>query len=113
MTAPKAPDGLHDAGRALWRSVLAEYELSRAELHVLELACQAADRGAQAHAEVERLGITVEGRYGPRLNPAVPILRDAQAAVVANLRALGVVNPAEPPPYDPHRPGPKPKGARR
>jgi len=87
---------------------MTDYDLSGAELAVLALACQAADRSEQARAEIDELGITVAGRYGPRLNPAVPIERDARAAVVANLRALGVVNPASMPTRDEHTPGRKP-----
>lgn len=89
-----------------------EHECSASEEHILELAAIAADRAAQARAEIDRDGITVAGRYGPRLNPAIPVERDARAAVLAHLRALGVVNPAEMPIRDDHTPGPKPRRRR-
>lgn len=108
----RAASGLRKAGRALWRAVLADYALSAAELRVLDHACQAADRAAEAKAEVDRDGVTVEGRYGPRIHPAAAVERDARAAVLRALKDLGVVDRREPGRRDDHTPGPKP-GARR
>jgi hypothetical protein len=110
---PRPPAGLKATGKKLWQSVLNDYELSDAERHVLELAAIAADRMTMAQAEIDANGLLLEGRYGPRLNPAVPIERDSRAAVLAHLRALGVVNPSDLPARDSHTPGPKPKGIRR
>lgn len=103
------PAGLGEAGAALWRTTLAEYELSGPEQAVLALACQAADRAAEARAAIDASGgVVVTGRYGPRLNPGVAAEKDARAAVLVNLRALGVVNAPELSTRDRSTPGPKP-----
>lgn len=107
----RATAGLRKAGRTLWRAVLADYALSAAELRVLDAACEAADRAAEAKAEVDRDGVSVPGRYGPRIHPAAAVERDARAAMLRALKDLGVVDRREPGRRDDHTPGPKP-GAR-
>ena len=103
---------LGKAGKALQAAVLADYELTEAEQAVLIQACEAADRAASAKAQVDRDGVTLEGRYGPRIHPAAAVERDARAAVLRSLVALGVVDRRQPTVRDLHTPGPKP-GARR
>ena len=43
-------DGLGEAGRALWRSVLGSYELSAGELELLHRACVTSDLCARSTA---------------------------------------------------------------
>ena len=42
--APKTPQGLHEAGKKLWLSVVGEYELETYEELLLLQACRCADR---------------------------------------------------------------------
>lgn len=109
---PLRTGALGAAGQALWDAVTADYAFSGAELAVLEQACQAADRAAEAKAAVDRDGVTVDGRYGPRIHPAAAVERDARTAMLRALKDLGVVDRREPVARDEHTPGPKPRGAR-
>jgi hypothetical protein len=65
-----APEGLGDAGRNLWYSIIgavaAGNELDERELHSLERACRCADEIALLEAAVDRDGVTVEGSRGQR-----------------------------------------------
>jgi hypothetical protein len=55
LRQPKPPAGLGSAGLQVWRSILAEYDVSDAEgLIVLGLAAQAADRAADCKAAIDR-----------------------------------------------------------
>ena len=105
----RPPKHLRAAGRALWRAVIAEFELNSAEAAVLARACEAADRAEDARLALDRDGVVVTGRYGqPVAHPAVDIERQNRALIGQLLRSIGVLNPPILPPYVPGRPGPKP-----
>src|SRR5687767_3040990 len=88
---PTAPRHLHDAGKALWRGVLADYEVTDThDLARLQAAAEAADRITQAREAVERDGAYVEGRFGMKAHPALAIERDARTQLLRALRELGV-----------------------
>jgi phage terminase small subunit len=74
----------------LWAAVVADYSLERAELEMLALACEAADRLAQARELLKREGLMIECKIGPRAHPAIAIERDARAAVGRLMRQLGL-----------------------
>ena len=107
---PKPPNGLQAAGRALWRAVLSGYELSESEQALLELACGARDDAAAARAAIIRDGAVIDGRYGPRAHPGIPIARQAEAIVSRILGQLGTIDRDAAAYRDPHAPGPKPRG---
>lgn len=90
MTTSTAPKHLDTAGRALWASVSGLYELDPREAAILAAACESADRAAEARTLLDADGIVVDGRLGSRAHPAVSIERDARAAMVRSLAALGV-----------------------
>ena len=74
MTTPRAPSGLQERSRRLWRAVVDSYELSDAELEVLRCACEALDRADAAAATVKAEGITIRDRYGvPKCHPAAEL----------------------------------------
>lgn len=105
--APTAPPGLDAPGRRLWRDVLAEFELSAAELAVLETACRALDRMRAAEKMIAVEGITTPGRWGAQPHPAVIISRDAAAAMRAAVKQLRIEVEADDGKVA--RPGPRPQ----
>lgn len=84
------PDGLDDAGSALWEAVTVEYQLEPHERVLLAEACRLADRVAGLEAVVEREGLMVTGSMGqPRLHPAVAEIRQSRLTLV---RVLGGIS---------------------
>ncbi len=83
------PAHLGPAGAALWKAVTADYALEPREAAILVAACESADRAAEARTLLDRDGIVIDGRLGSRAHPAVAIERDARAAAVRGLQALG------------------------
>jgi len=78
-----------EAGAALWRAVVKDYELDSTESEILSLACRALDRAARARAAVDRDGEFVKGRYGDlKSHPGMLVVRDAESAALRALRAL-------------------------
>jgi hypothetical protein len=64
---PRAPAGAKTAGRALWRAVLAAYELEEHELALLRQACRVADACDDLQVLVDAEGPVVAGRAHPAL----------------------------------------------
>lgn len=75
-------------GRKLWRTVLADYELTAVELEVLAELCRALDRLDELRAVATP--VVVETKAGPRLNPAVVELRLLAMEVRRSAGALGL-----------------------
>jgi len=93
------PKDLQGRGRALWRSILEDYDLSRAELALLREACRTADelealRSAVLAAEVLTEGSTKQ----PVVNKVYDELRKHREALTRLLAAmdLPVDKPAAP-----------------
>jgi P27 family predicted phage terminase small subunit len=87
---PPPPEHLELAGVRLWEAVVADYALERADLELLALASEAADRLAQAREILKREGVVIEGKMGMRPHPAIAIERDARMAVSRLMRQLGL-----------------------
>lgn len=105
MTIPAAPRPLTDRSRKLWRAVLGQYELSDAELAVLEQALRSLDRADQAAEVLTKEGLMTVDRYGAtRSHPAVDIELRHRTTFARLIGQLGVKLPAE-------TPGPR-RGAR-
>ena len=86
-----APRHLHDAGRALWRRIAASFDLSdAAAAPILTVACEAADRVAEAREAIERDGAYVNGRFGIKQHPGIAVERDSRTQMLRSLRLLGV-----------------------
>jgi P27 family predicted phage terminase small subunit len=96
--AKPAPKTLGEAGKALWRAILADlpnnWQLDARELHVLERACQCADDLVVLDAAVERDGATVKGSRGqPTVHPA---LSEARQLRLVQLRLLSTLEMSDP-----------------
>ena len=114
-THPTPPKILGEPGRRLWRQVLADYELAASELAVLECACTAYDRHAQASAILNDEGMSVLDRYGvAKLHPMCSVVRDSTTLLARCLRQLDVdLDDAAPRPARlGAKSGPRPRPAR-
>lgn len=90
VEVPAAPAHLSDEAGRLWAAVTGEYLLEPHTLAILERACESLDRLRQAQAAIADLGLTVEGRQGPRLNPAVGVEATSRAAFLRAVKDLGL-----------------------
>jgi hypothetical protein len=91
MTSRRAPEGLDTAGKRLWRSVTAEYELAAHELELLRQAAATADLIARAGAVLAGDDLTVEGSMGqPVGHPMIAVLADQRRLLASLFRAMGV-----------------------
>jgi len=78
----RAPTGLGQAGRALWRSLAGIYRFMPHELAILELACRQADDVGRLEELLARDGLVVPGsNRQPRLNAAVTEVRQGRLAL--------------------------------
>lgn len=102
MSKPKKPEGLADAGAALWKSIAdAQYELRADELRVLEDACRTADLIEDLRLEALDAQRIVKGSQGqPVINPLISELRQYRSTLASLLRQLhlpdeGGVSPSD------------------
>ena len=95
---PRAPSHLSAAAKRLWRDILADYALEAHHLATLQKALEAHDRCESARMGLQRDGLTVEGRYGPRPHPLVSVERDSRDAFLRGLRQLHLDLEGPPPP---------------
>jgi len=90
-TAPKPPKHLSLAARRWFTDISTEYELGSHHVKLLVAAAESWDLCAKATAAIAKHGLTYEDRFGaPRPRPEVAIARDARAAFVSCVRALGL-----------------------
>ena len=89
MTTRRAPAGLGEAGRALWREVNREFGLAPHERAILVQCCRVVDRLDAIETELTGVELTVLGSTGqPKAHPLLAEWR-AQARVLESLsRAL-------------------------
>jgi hypothetical protein len=93
VTGVPPPKRLGEAGRALWRSIQAEYAITDAGgIAVLTLACGALDRAAVLQRAIEHDGATVMTRNGPKVHPAIKEELACRAYVTRTLARLGVLD---------------------
>lgn len=89
MNAVKAPGGLNEAGRKLWRSVAGKYALRADELRVLEDACRLTDVIADLEAAMVDQPMLSKGSYGqPVINPLLSEQRTTRSTVSRLLAQL-------------------------
>lgn len=90
-----APAKLGTAGRKLWQSVTAEFELAEHELVQLEEACRIRDTIVELRRQVAEDGTMLASSQGMRLHPAIAETRQQQLALARLLATLGVPPLAE------------------
>ena len=85
------PVGLSDPAAAFWKSVTTNFELEDHHLQILQCACRALDRAAEAAALCNGEGIVTHDRWGQaKVHPAVLVERDNRALFAKLLRELGL-----------------------
>ena len=88
---PTVPGHLGDAGRALWHSIMKDYQISDAGgLALLGEACAAADRVAECRELIAEQGAVVRSQGAIRAHPLLASERDARAAMLRALRYLNL-----------------------
>ncbi len=85
---PGPPAGTKAAGRRLWDSVLADYELEEHEAVLLAEAVRTVDLLAALDTAVRREGAIVESPQGRKANPAAVEARQQRIALARLLAAL-------------------------
>lgn len=90
MTIPRPPAGLKRSGRALWRAVLADYDLDEHETTLLREACRTADSLDDLQALLDAEGLMGETSQGPRVHPALVELRQQRITFARLLSALRI-----------------------
>jgi hypothetical protein len=87
--AASVPSHLGDAGRELWTSVQASYEISDpGGLALLRAAAEASDRVASCRKMLDEEGEVIVIKGIPRAHPAAAIERDARSALIRALKEL-------------------------
>lgn len=98
MARKQPPKKLAAAGKALWRSILADldegWELDAREHYLLERACRCADELAELEKAVDRDGPTVDGSRGQlTVHPALAEARQLRLVQLRLLAAIELVDP--------------------
>jgi hypothetical protein len=97
---PTPPRELGKAGRETWRAILADYELSGADLLVLRQICAMADQIESLRPMLELGPFIKDPNTGlPRPNPAMVqyrLMTDSMSKKMASIRVIGDVASDEP-----------------
>ena len=89
-TAPKPPRDLARSGRALWRAVLADFDLDEHERQLLHETCRTRDLCDKLQTVLEQDGVMSESSQGVRVHPAAVELRQQRIVLARLLAALNV-----------------------
>ncbi len=92
MPSDNAPAHLSTAAKKFWRDVLDEHNLEPHEEKLLLLACENLSYAEEAHKLIEREGLVIVGRDGPKPHPARTIERDAALTFAKIIKQLGLSN---------------------
>ena len=88
LKAPNPPRGTGKAGAALWRAVLAEYELEQHELLLLREAVRTVDVLDELSERVAQDGPVLASAQGDRAHPALVEARQQRITLARLLAAL-------------------------
>ena len=89
----KPPSHLSKKAQTFFKNFVDEGEVDQSAVEVLTRVCESQDRADQAAEELKRAGsLTTLDRFGvARAHPMVSVERQARAAIVDGLKALGVL----------------------
>ena len=87
---PKPPRDLLRSGRALWRAVLADFDLDEHERQLLHETCRTRDLCDRLQAVLDEEGPMSTSSQGIRVHPAAVELRQQRIALARLLAALNV-----------------------
>jgi P27 family predicted phage terminase small subunit len=92
MEKREPPKHLHDSGREYWQAVTGLFVLEDHHYAILQTACEALDRAAEARKEIERLGVLIVPESGgmARANPATRTEKDSMVLFLRAQQALGL-----------------------
>lgn len=92
MTArtPDPPRDLKRSGRALWRAVVADFDLDEHERQLLHETCRTSDLCDRLQAVLDADGPMSESSQGIRVHPAAVELRQQRITLARLLAALNV-----------------------
>jgi hypothetical protein len=98
ISGTSAPPSLGAAGRSLWSSVMNEYEIrDSGGLAMLTQICAALDRLGECAAAIERDGLMILTKAGPKEHPLLKTEVALRAFIVRTLQRLGLdVEPIKP-----------------
>ena len=90
---PKPPATLSKKSAAYFKTFVDDYEVDDSHIEVLIRVCQSMDRADEAAAGLKKHGsLLSKDRFGvDRAHPLVMIERQARAAVIDGIKALGVL----------------------
>jgi hypothetical protein len=88
VTIPRAPKGCGPAGRRLWTSIQAEFELGEHERALLTALVRQVDRLDALEELIAAEGLTVTGHGTVKMHPAVVEARQSAIAVARIAAAL-------------------------
>ena len=91
LAPPDPPDGIGEAGAALWRAVRADYDLRADEEAILASACRTLDEIGRLEAKLGSVSLTVSGSRGQvRPHPLLSEVRAHRLAFKQLLAAIGI-----------------------
>lgn len=87
---PSPPGDLKRSGRALWRSVVADFDLDEHERQLLHETCRTRDLCDLLQTQLDTDGPMSESSQGVRVHPAAVELRQQRIVLARLLAALNV-----------------------
>ncbi|HQZ35364.1 MAG TPA: hypothetical protein PK020_13140 [Ilumatobacteraceae bacterium] len=109
---PPPPGELSTTSATLWRTVVAEREMSAAELALFAESLHALDEAATARKQLSLDGLTVHhGTGGLKAHPLCDVEARARQFFAASVRQLGLHLEEDTSPVPRAKPGPKPRVA--
>ena len=90
MKLPRAPRGLSERSKRIWKGVLEEWALDKSLLVLLQTALESLDRRDEARKLIKGDGIVTVSPSGmKRAHPALKIERESTAAFLQAWRMIG------------------------